>query len=181
MDLGSLFSGGGSLLGGIFGAHSARRAQYRQMRFNAQEAEKDRAFTERMSSTAAQRAAADYEAAGLNRILALGQPASTPSGSRASTSIDPNSEVNSAANAARLMAELDLLKQQTRKAENEADILEPKANVGKDVGDAYEKGKKVVSENAPKALDVITNTGKQAAGLANALDRDWETTFLPFS
>lgn len=52
--------------------------------FNAREASKSRKFQERMSRTQYQRAAADLEKAGLNRVLALGSPAPTPSGATAS-------------------------------------------------------------------------------------------------
>lgn len=54
--------------------------------FNAREADKNRDWQTAMSNTAYQRAAGDLEAAGLNRILALGSPASTPGGSSASIS-----------------------------------------------------------------------------------------------
>lgn len=50
---------------------------------NISEAQKTRDWQTEMSNTAYQRAAADMEKAGLNRILALGSPATTPGGATA--------------------------------------------------------------------------------------------------
>lgn len=66
--LGSALSGGGNML------------------FNAFEAEENRDFQSDMSNSQYQRAAKDLEKAGLNRVLALGGGASTPSGAQATSS-----------------------------------------------------------------------------------------------
>lgn len=77
--LGGLISAVPGIIGGVLGFGGQREANKR----NLQIAREQMAFQERMSSTAYQRAAKDLEAAGLNRILALGSPATTPSGALA--------------------------------------------------------------------------------------------------
>lgn len=77
--LGGVLSAVPGVIGGFLGFSGQREANKR----NLQIAREQMAFQERMSSTAYQRAAKDLEAAGLNRILALGSPASSPAGALA--------------------------------------------------------------------------------------------------
>lgn len=99
--------------------------------FNAREAAKNRAWQEDMSNTAYQRAAIDLEKAGLNRVLALGSPASTPSGATSSISAPPLGKTGIAAASAKQAidqskAQERLLNEQKRLTEVQADVEEVK-------------------------------------------------------
>lgn len=67
------------ILGGLFSAFGASQ----QNKANLRMAREQMRFQERMSNTAYQRAAIDLQKAGLNRVLALGSPASSPGGASA--------------------------------------------------------------------------------------------------
>lgn len=113
----AIIGGIGQLAGGLISSRGQRSAN----RMNYQIAKENREWQEMMSNTAYQRAAKDLEAAGLNRILALGNSASTPSGNTA-TMQNVNQALGDAVSKspatalalARQTQELKLLKEQTR-------------------------------------------------------------------
>lgn len=135
-----------------FGQSSANKA-------NKQLAREQMAFQERMSNTAYQRAAKDLDAAGLNRILALGSPASSPGGQTANMQnlVPPGSGeqiANSAmrlANTKRATAEADTAYWQSKKAQYE---VEPKSTLYEQL---KRKGKQYLGK-ASNITDQVVDT-----------------------
>lgn len=125
--------------------------------FNAKEADENRSWQAAQRKTAYQVAARDLEAAGLNRVLALGSPASVPSGSTGSMpSSSPGSTYIAASSA----------KAQIAKAAQEVDLIketEEKTKQDKSTGAAVEANNKA---NTQATLELIPY--QKASAVASA-------------
>lgn len=123
---GALLSAGLSVASSALSARNASKGVDDQNELNALEAQKNRDFQERMSSTAHQREVADLRAAGLNPILSAtgGAGASSPGGSMAVMHNPEEQKANIIANTAKVVSEIMLNKSMAKMYEREADNLE---------------------------------------------------------
>ena len=107
---------------GAAGAAAGFLGQRSANRTNIKLAREQMAFQERMSNTAYQRAAEDLEKAGLNRILALGKPASSPSGQTAQVQNKAAAAATTAAQLANLSANTKVARAQARNLDQDTSL-----------------------------------------------------------
>jgi len=153
---------GAAIGGAALGASSAGGQQKKSVRFQRE-----------MAKNAHQYEVADLREAGLNPILSgTGGPGARASGGASAPIPD---FANSAKAAVRLGAEIQLLNEQSRKAQYEADINAPAALIGRAVENTVDKTVKGV-----KKYRYIFPTGQEAIRLQDQKTPSQRTPFKGF-
>lgn len=160
-DMANLFSGAGAAIGDLGGSMLSAH-------FNKKEAKKSREFMLMMDNTRHQRAAADLEKAGLNRILALGQPGSSAMGPAATMpDAKPGSayQAGSSAKAQRnVQAESSRLLQEQQTTEKTQQAL-----LGTQAAAVAQKVESEIKLNEANAASALT-AAKRGSGVAEISD-----------
>lgn len=189
MDPASI-AAGGSALASIAGGYLSKQGQESANETNWKIARDQMAFQREMSNTAYQRSAKDLEAAGLNRILALGSPASSPAGASA-TMVNEQANAPTAASgvSAAILAreQMKLLQSQRgvadsqaylnsqngRKAALEADVMQLTKGwadkVGPEVDNVYGQIPGMI--NNAKDLFTVDNWKRGAGTIQNYVEK----------
>ena len=137
----------GSIIGGLLGSKGTKAANAAQIAAAREQMD----FQERMSSTAYQRAADDLEAAGLNRVLALGSPASSPGGAMPNISNELQGLASGVSAAAHSAADLATKRENIRLIKSQRAAADEAANV------SYEQAETIRQQGLNTAQQVRIN------------------------
>lgn len=158
--------------GDIVGFNRSREA-------SSKEAKRNRLFQLYMSNTAYQRAAADLDKAGLNRVLALGSPASTPSGAMFTApklDLDPIAAASAAQAIKQQKAQTKFLEEQEKLAKDQQDKTKAETEFTKQAtrekdafADKAEFEKVLYEKLQPKVDAIIEGLMPQVSGATDAI------------
>lgn len=152
-----LIGAAGGIASSIIGQKSANQA-------NSLEAYRNRIWQEKMSNTAYQRSTKDLEKAGLNRILALGSPASTGSGAQATHKSTTETAAPMMANLGMQLAQIENIQANTNLTEAKTSVIKPASEVGSSIGSGIESFKKRANDGSrfgfPKLMEGMKSSAK---------------------